>query len=239
MEQQQNNYALLKKSGTNLIVSNEGESVVLNLSTLGECQKAVDVVCRAFNEISRVNYQMRQTVQNDGEFVETYSTTQIQPALNDITKSVGTVSAKHFHNAIEHVQPVLQGQVLKSQAQALAAVYSDLSEMLLATAGLDVVQVAKSLMAKSISIKRDLELLEDALDEPLIKAKSVKAKIRMEKEITEKAIETGKQLGSMSVAGVTPEVLNTARKIVAAKQTARDKSERLDSAVKSALKASR
>jgi hypothetical protein len=77
------------------------------------------------------------------------------------------------------------------------------------------------------------------LDEPLIKAKSVKAKIRMEKEITEKAIETGKQLGSMSVAGVTPEVLNTARKIVAAKQTARDKSERLDSAVKSALKASR
>jgi len=123
----------------------------------------------------------------------------------------------------------LQGQQLKSTVNAVASVYDELAQMLLASNG-DTISLARSLMAKSAHIKRDVELVSDFLDAPLNSIKRFKA----EKELREDLMQKGAMREQAKLGTVNQEVLNLAKTIGNARKTTADIQERKDDAVKNA-----
>jgi hypothetical protein len=236
---EQTTHAVLKKSGNSIIVVNGDDFVTLDISNLASAQKALDVTVRAFNDISKANHQLRQSVQHDGDTIERYPTTAIQPSLNDLTKGLNTTCVKHVQSAVEHTPNLLQGQVAKQSLSAIASCYEEIGQMLLAAEGMDVVSIAKSLLAKSVGIKRDLDLLNDTLDAPLVRAKAVKQQMRIENDIRTKAIQTGKDLAGVEFAGIDDATLAIARRIAKAKAVSAQRAATKSEAIANALKASK
>lgn len=225
----------IKQSLNQLIISNDGEVVTLPLDTLDNAKVVISTLSKAVQDCTAANAALQQSLVDD---TETYSLTQHSLALfNDATKNIASAIANHAKKSLETSPAHLHGVQLKSSTAAIAAVYDEVGAMLLnATNQNDTITIAKSLMAKAAHIRRDVNLISEALDAPLENLKRIKAQKRLEKELVEKGIKIGSDRTKIALAGtMNSDVLDTAKAIVASRKVADLKRDRKAKAVAKAL----
>jgi hypothetical protein len=96
----------------------------------------------------------------------------------------------------------------------------------------------RSLVQKSGFISRDVEMLSEKLDEPLEKVKRLQVERQLSKDILHRGVEQGKIATLAHYGTFDKDVLDTARSIQKARNTADIIDKRQKKAIKSAIKTS-
>jgi hypothetical protein len=226
----------IKRSNGALNVTNDGDVAVLPLTNLQEAIVAIDTLTKGITTVVHQNYELQQSIMLDEE---TYSIKSSEAVFSDATRNVGTAVTKALKSALATAPLHLQGEQTKATVSAVAAVYAEVADMLIAAQGSDNYSIAKSLLAKSTHIKRDLDLVEDALNAPMLNVKRIKAEKALRSELTEKGIKIGSQRERYKMANVDNDVLDTAQAIVAAKKVTDTVNKRKDDILKNAKRVSR
>jgi hypothetical protein len=179
----------IKTQENQLIITNEGEVSVMDISKVETAHKAIQTLSKALEQAVRSNVELQKTAYLE-ETPETFDIAGTEPLLRDVTMNVPSHVTKNIKSAMTFAPNHLQSQVVKNTVNALAQVYKDAGEMVLNCS--DTTLLSKSLFQKSLLIKRDLELLEEQLDAPLNQIKAIKMEKQMRKDVLSKGIEQGK-----------------------------------------------
>lgn len=226
----------IKRAHNALHVTNDGEVAVLPLTNLQESIIAIDTLSKGITEVVHQNFALQQSIMLDEE---SYSTKSSEAVFADATRNVGSNVTKALKSALSTSPLHLQGEQTKATVSAVAAVYAEVADMLIAAQGSDTYTIAKSLLAKATHINRDLDLVNEALNAPMMNIKRIKAEKALRTELTEKGIKIGSQRERYKMANVNNDVLDTAQAIVAAKKVTSIIEKRHDDALKNAKRVSR
>jgi len=230
--------AKLKLSQSALIV-HAGEDVVsLDVSTVANARVAIQTVIKAYETAMTHVTEMKKSVTPD-TISDVFEITANTPLVDDCVAGLSPLIAKSVRNTVTAAPHATQGVALKNAVSVAANVYSEVSDMLIAAAGIDQVTLAKSLMAKANSLRKTLDLLDEDLERPLNEAKRAKAARALEDHLYQKARDAGRALASADYAGLDADVIHTARKIVEAKKTAAQKSAGRQDAIAQAKRVAR
>lgn len=221
----------LKRTQTELRIINGGDMVSLPLVNMSDAVVVIDTLTKAVTDVVYENEMLQKSMLNNEE---SYDTRSAEAVFNDVTKNVGSSISRGLKSALATSPYHLQGQQLKSTVNAVANVYDEIAQMLLASNN-DTIALARSLMAKSTHIKRDVELVTDFLDAPLNSIKRFKA----EKELREELMQKGALREQAKLGTVDQDTIKLAKAIGNAKKQKSDAKESKDEAISKAKRVAR
>lgn len=225
----------IKRVSNALHVITENGSSVMPMTNTQEINKAMDTLIEVIYQTSHANQELKKSVMDD-TLVEQFDTTNITPLIGDVCLNIPSQIEKEINKAVSLSPSHLQGQLLKSMVNITSKIYADASEQILLAQ--DIHLLSKSLVAKSNTLKKDLDLMADKLDEPLEVVKRMNFEKSVKKELLRKGAEQGALAARSKYGTINQETLETAAAINKAKKVVADKADRLSDAISSARKAS-
>ena len=226
----------IKQVGNALHIITKDASAVMPMTNKQETEKAINTLIEVIYQASHTNAELQKSVMDDN-LVEGFETQSNLALLNDLMVNIPNHVVKSSKDSISYAPTALQPQVMKHFANAISRVYKDAAEMVLSAN--DTTLLARSLLQKSILIGRDVELLSDKLDEPLEKLKSIKQERILRKSVLKAGVKQGETLAMAHYGTFDKDVLDTARSIQKARNTAETKDKSKQKAIKDALRASK
>jgi hypothetical protein len=224
----------IKRSNDHVIIMSSEGHAAMSLAP-DSLYKSVDTLLEFVERLTHENKSLNMMRSEDAE---SYSVAETKALLRDTTTHLTPATRNSVEASLAFSPSYLQAESLRNQVKAMANVYRDCADSVIASNG-DTLSVGKALLAKANAITRDLELLEGKLSEPLQKLKSIKMEKSMRKEILQKGIAQGKMISNAQFSGMTTDTLETARALNMAKQTLGSKKDAKAKIVKEALKISK
>jgi CxxC motif-containing protein len=210
----------IKKIGNALHINTEHGSSVMPMTTEAEVDKVINTLVEVIYQAKHTNTELTKSVSDD-LLVESFDTADSKALLNDTLMNVPSHVVKSVSDSISFAPVSLQPQVIKHFANAISRVYKDCAEMVLNAP--DGTLLARSLLQKSILIGRDVEMMNEKLDEPLNKMKSIKRERLLRKSVLKAGVEQGEILAKNHYGEFDNEVLETARTIQKARNVKKSK----------------
>ena len=224
----------LKRSKDQILVMTDDGHASLPL-TQESLYKSVDTLLEVVERLTHENKSLNSMRSEDAE---SFDTSMTKALLRDTTTHLTPATRNSVEASLAFSPSYLQAEALRNQVKAVANVYRDCADSVIASNG-DTLALGKALLAKSNAIIRDLDLLEGKLSEPLQKLKSIKMEKSMRKEVLQKGIEQGKMISNAQFSGMTTDTLETARALNMAKQVLKTESNAKEKIIKDAIKISR
>lgn len=221
----------IKRVSNALHVITENGSSVMPMTNTQEINKAMDTLIEVIYQTSHANQELKKSVMDD-TLVEQFDTTNITPLIGDVCLNIPSQIEKEINKAVSLSPSHLQGQLLKSMVNITAKIYADASEQIQLAD--DSRLLSKSLAAKANTLRKDLELMNEKLDEPLERVKRMKYERTVSKELLRKGVEQGDLLARIKYGTIDAETLETAAAISKAKEVIQDQKSNLDKAIKNA-----
>lgn len=225
----------IKRVSNAIHIITDTASAIMPMTTQQETMKAMDTLIETIYQISHVNADLQKSVM-DGSVVESYETKSTDALFDDVTLNIPSHVCKDLRKALECAPSHLQGQILKAVASVTSKIYRDCAEQIIQAD--DATLLSKSLLKKSMTITKDIELLADKLDEPLMALKHAQYEKAVKKDLLSKGFQQGVTVTKAKLAGVDNEVIETATAIVKAKSVQADEKKSLSSAIKAAKRVS-
>ncbi len=220
----------LKRVAKALHIITPNGSSVLPMDNESNTNKAVDTLIEFCYKLSHTNAELQKSVMDD-ELVESFNNS-VEPLVDAVCLNIPSTIEKQIVSAISCAPSHLQGQLLKSMVEITAKIYADASEQIQLAD--DSRLLSKSLAAKANTLRKDLELMNEKLDEPLERVKRMKFERTVSKELLRKGAEQGDLAARAKYGTIDQETLETAAAINKAKEVIADKSDALDKAIKNA-----
>ncbi len=226
----------IEKQANNLIIKNDGDVSVLDVSTLANAHQVIATLSAALEKSTQANHDLQKAMGH--EMVEEYAIEKSLALFRDVTMNVPSQVSKGIKSSLSFAPSHLQGQVLKHVTKSMAQIYKDAAEMVMACD--DTNLLYKSLIQKAAFILRDVELLSEKMDEPLERIQQIKLEKSMRNHILQKGISQGKAIAKAEgYVGIDAATLETAAALNKTKTVLKDNENRLNSAIKSAKNASK